>query len=106
MRAPFFPPRLREVVGLLMDGTGDFRGTPQPLQERVHPALGVADPPALLDPPPDLGRCPEPSGRYLLGHLRLLLGRQERGRPLTTSVTPLDGHQPAGSIPRQPALHR
>src|SRR5215216_6148376 len=76
------------------------------MQQRVHPALGLPDPPALLDPPPDLGRRPEPPGRHFVGQLRLLVRHQERRRPLAAGMTPLDRRQPTGPVPRQPALHR
>src|SRR5829696_2537500 len=81
-------------------------GAAQPAEQRVHPALGVARAPPLLHPGPDLGRRPEPSGRDLGSQVRLLLGRQERRRPLAPGMAILQRRQPASSIPCQPPLHR
>jgi hypothetical protein len=105
-RGALFPPRLREVVGLLVDRTGHLRGAAESLQQRIHAALGVRHAPPLPDPLPDLGRRPEPPSRHRLGQLRLLLGRQERRRSPALGVPPLQGRQPTGPVPCQPALDR
>src|SRR6185503_12759713 len=90
----------------LVDRAGHLRRTPEPAQQRVHPALGVPHAPALLDPPPDLGRGPEPPRLDLAGQLGLLLGRQERRGARAVGMPPLHLGQAARPIPGQPALHR
>ena len=76
------------------------------MQQRVHPALGVAHPPPLLDPPPDLGRRPEPPGRHVA---RQVLGEVFGGSSGGSAAAVAAGLAPAatgtdtgGSI-RQPA---
>ena len=81
-----------------MDGAGHLRGAPQPPEQRVHPALGIPHAPALLDPPSDLGRRPEPPGRHLVAQLRLLLRRQERRRTFAPGVPSFQRRQPANPV--------
>src|SRR6266511_653487 len=105
-RGPLFPGGLRRRVGFPVQWPGHLRRTPQPCQQAVRPALGVRHAVGRLDPPPDLGRRPEPPRGHLVGDRRLLLRRQHGRMPLPAHLVAAELGHAARPVPGRPALDR